>query len=141
MSKTNPNLKTKEIQKGMFGCYYLELGLPNHIVRDPDVSERYKKLLEEEANGELEKKFPRCPYGEARAHLGLTKADLDDMIIAKADPEGNLITEDPDVARIALHWAKQLNPHARLHPTSLPIPEKIERSESKKDVAQGGGKR
>lgn len=108
-----------------FPFYYIEGGRPNHTVRDPMKSEGWKALLQDERNGspKIKEMYPLSAR-QPRAMLGVTREIREEQVIARADSEGNIITEDPDVAEKALASVQKINPFARLHPMSMPLPDR-----------------
>lgn len=107
-----------------FPFYLVETGRPGLKIKDPDKSKAWKDLEAEGriGNPTVKSMFPLAAH-VAKPFLARTREMKEEMVIAVADEEGNIITEDPEIAKRALATAKIMNPHARLHPRSLPLNE------------------
>lgn len=110
-----------ELKAGAVPFYWVEGCKPNAGIVILSRSKKYNDLLKEEQDGVLEKNHPEKKKGPWTASAMIDEQILKEATVAHADPEGNLMKRDMEIALTALMNALEHNPRARLHPLGMPI--------------------
>jgi hypothetical protein len=112
---------------GTMGAFYIETPCANMEFHDFRKSETWKKLKEDEINGELTKRHPGNPYVQAQAEVrGIIGEQVyKEAFVCKADEDGSI--EIPaDMAEFARQTYEMLVARfgasvIKLHRKSLPL--------------------
>lgn len=112
--------------------FYFVQGKKRHRrIYDPSRSAAYQEYIEDERTGgkRLKEIFPLAA-SSPKALLAVDAQMLADMLVHRADENGDTVTEDPDIARRAL----DNNPKATMHPYSMKLPNREKRDKRNKQA-------
>lgn len=99
--------------------YMVRTYRPNWKFFKPDLSKRYAELLQMEKDHTLSEKFPK--HDRPIAPQFVDRSMIEESFWAVTDENGDLATDEVELAIHVLTVAKAHNPKSDLHPYSKPI--------------------